>query len=669
VLKVLEVLGVLKVTSGTLSASSTSSTLLSATMSISRDQFDALVTRLAREAEARPFRYKTRVFLLAILGYAYVFGILLALLAVIGGVIYLVLSTGRGARLLSDLAIPLALFAWFVGKALWVKLEPPEGRELRKDEAPRLFAAMEDVCKTLRAPRADVVLIDDQYNAAVSQIPRLGVFGWHRNYLVIGLPMMQGMSPDEWHGVLAHEFAHLSRAHARFGNWIYRVRKTWYQLMERLEEERKGGGSWMFKRFFQWYAPYFSAYSFVLARRDEFEADALAASVVGREAVARGFITGGVRSRLLSEEFWPTVEEEVLATPTPPHDVHSRMAHALRSGLDHAPVQSWIEAELAVETGSVDTHPSPRDRIAALGMEVRELVGNGGSPSAPLAVTAAEHFLGDLAKEVTVGLDVEWQKHAVGWWQRRHQRERGDEDTLAELEQRTTPLDDAELWDLARLTDARRSPDAAAPHLRELLTRIPRHAGAAYTLGYNLLARGDEGGIGLIETAIDIDPEAIPPGCRTIAAFLHRQGRTDEAERYEQRARDAEAAQAESQHERESVYRTDSFLPHEADDDALQSLKEALATYPRVKAAWLARKALKHSPEHPVFVLGFDTGIDWRRSIRAAGIPIPQGERDPLVDELASSLPMPGEAFVVPLHADNAWLKKKLKKVEGARIC
>ncbi|HET9808096.1 MAG TPA: hypothetical protein VFQ66_00275, partial [Candidatus Limnocylindria bacterium] len=95
-LKVLEVLGVLKVTSSTLSASSTASTLLSATMSISRDQFEALVTRLAREAEARPFRYKTRVFLLAILGYAYVFGILLALLAVIGGVIYLVLSTGRG---------------------------------------------------------------------------------------------------------------------------------------------------------------------------------------------------------------------------------------------------------------------------------------------------------------------------------------------------------------------------------------------------------------------------------------------------------------------------------------------------------------------------------------------------------------------------------------------
>jgi tetratricopeptide (TPR) repeat protein len=301
-------------------------------------------------------------------------------------------------------------------------------------------------------------------------------------------------------------------------------------------------------------------------------------------------------------------------------------------------------------------------------MDVRELVGNGGSLAAPLPITAADHFLGDLAKEVTVALDVEWQKNAVGWWQRRHERERGDEDTLAALEQQSTPLDDSELWDLARLTDARRSPDAAEPYLRELLTRIPRHAGAAYTLGSNLLDRDDEKGITLIETAIDIDPEAVPPGSRTIAAFLRRQGRTDEAERYEQQARAAEVAQSESKHERESVYRTDSFLPHEADAAALQSLKDALATYPRVKAAWLGRKALKHNPEHPVFVLGFDTGIDWRGSIRAFGIPIPKASRDPLVDELANSLPMPGEAFVVPLHAGNAWLKKKLKKVAGARI-
>lgn len=637
-------------------------------MAISPEQFDTLVARLTREADARPLRYKSRIFLLAMLGYAYVFGILLALLAVVGAVVFFVLSTGRGARLLADLAIPLALFAWFVSKALWVKFDPPEGRELRKDEAPRLFAAIDEVCAQLRAPRADVVLVNDEYNAAVSQIPRLGVFGWHRNYLILGLPLMQALPPDEWRGVLAHEFSHLSRAHARFGNWIYRVRKTWSQLMERLEQERQGGGAWMFSRFFQWYAPYFAAYTFVLARRDEYEADRLAATVVGPEAMARGFITGSVRSRLLSSEFWPEINQEVLTEPAPPHDVHTRMARVLRSELDPGPVQAWIEEDLANETGSIDTHPAHRDRIVALGVDVGDLVGNGGSPAAPIPVTAAEHFLGPLASEVTVAFDVEWQRTAATWWEERHERERGEEDALADLEQRRESLDNPELWELARLTDARRGADAAEPYLRQLLSRMPRHAAAAYTLGCNLLDRDDEEGIDLIETAIDVDPDAVPPGSRTIAAFLHRQGRTEEATRYEERAAKAHAVQQEAAHEHESVYKTDSFLPHEVNAEALKSLTDELAKHPRVKRAWLARKALKHKPENPVFVLGVDTGIDWRRSFRAAGIPLPKAPPDPLVDELANTLPMPGEGFIVPLHANNAWLKKKLKKVAGGRI-
>lgn len=636
-------------------------------MALTNEQFDTLVARLTREAATRPFRYKTRVFLLAMLGYAYVFGILLALIAIVAAVIYIV-STGRGLRLLSDIAIPLALFAWFVSKSLWVKFDPPEGRELRKDEAPRLFAAIDDVCRTLRAPRADVVIIDGEYNAAVSQVPRLGVFGWHRNYLILGLPLMQGLPPEEWRGVLAHEFSHLSRAHARFGNWIYRVRKTWSQLMERLENEREGGGAWMFKRFFHWYAPYFAAYTFVLARRDEYEADKLASTVVGREAMARGFIIGGIRSRLLSREFWPKVDQEVLKTPTPPEDVHTRMAYVLRSGLDTAPVQEWIEEDLSVETGSADTHPSHRDRIAALGVDVRHLVGNGGSPAEPISVTAADHFLGPLANELTVALDVEWQRNTAGWWQQRHARERSEEETLVALERRCASLDDAELWELARLTDSRRSPEAAEPYLRELLTRNPRHAAAAYTLGYNLLAEDKEEGVALIETAMDIDPAAIPPGSRTIGSFLHREGRTDEALRYMDRALEAETAQSESSHERDSIYRTDSFLPHEMDAATLTSLTEALAQHPRIKRAWLARKALQHHPENPLFVLGIDTGIDWRGLVRAGGIPLPRSERAPLVDELANNLPFSGEAFVVPLNQENGWLKKRLKKVAGAKV-
>ena len=638
-------------------------------MPITEQEFDALVARLTKDADQRPFAYKARVLLLALLGYAYVFGILLGIVAILVGVI-LIVKTGRGAVLVKNVGIPLAIFAWVVGKALWVKLSPPAGRPLRREEAPQLFADMAEVCKKLDAPRADVVLLTDDYNAAVSQVPRLGVFGWHRNYLIVGLPLMQALPPDEWRGILAHEFSHLSRAHARFSNWIYRVRKTWFQLMNTLENERQGGGAWLFKRFFHWYAPYFGAYSFVLARRDEYEADKLAASVVGADAMARGFITSSVRERHLSQSFWPDVRKQIVTHSEPPADVHSLMANSLRAPLDATPVQAWISDALAVETGSADTHPAIRDRIAALGVDVRQLADKAASAASPIAVTAAEHYLGGVASSLTRELDAQWRNDASQWWSERHERESAQEAELADLEQRHSSLNDEELWNLARLAEARKGPDAAEPYLRALLTRTPRHAAASYTLGYNLLARDEEQGegVGLIETAMDIDSEAIGPGSRTIAAWLRRRGRTDEAERYESRAAEADVIQGESAHERDSVYRADTFLPHEVDAATLATLTAALAKQPRVKGAWLVRKTVKHMPERPLYVLGFDPGFDWRGSLRAGGLPIPKAEDDGYPQALANLLPLPGEAFVVPLHAENAWLRKKMKKVAGAKI-
>ncbi len=636
-------------------------------MALTQAEFDTLVARLTREAETRPLWYKIRVFLLAMLGYAYIFGILALILAIVGGIAVLA-ARGRAILLLKNIALPLVIFAWVVGKALWVKLSPPTGRRLARQKAPRLFAAIDDICAKIDAPRADVVLLTDDYNAAVSQIPRLGVFGLHRNYLIVGLPLMQALPPNEWRGVLAHEFSHLSRAHARFSNWIYRVRRTWFQLMDTLENERQGGGAWIFKWFFHWYAPYFGAYSFVLARRDEFEADALAARVVGPEAMARGFLMSSIRGRLLSERFWPQIHRQLITQATPPEDLHSRMANVLRAPVEPTSARQWGFDALAVETGSADTHPSPRDRITALGVDIERDLKTDEAVAGPIEETAAEHFLGPLALEATESFDDEWQQNALESWQQRHEEEVREEARLNDLEQRHDALDDAELWDLARLIDARRGADAAEPYLRKVLTRVPRHAAASYALGYNLLAADNEEGIRHIETAMEVDPDAIPPGSRTIAAFLRRRARVEDAVRYETRAEEQETIQMAAGKERESVSRKDSMIAHEVDDAVLDGLRAALSRFDRIKAAWLVRKVVTHRPEHPLYVLGVDLGPDRKSWLRAHGIPVGEKERDPLIQALANTLPFPGEAFVVPLNAENAWLKKKMKRIANARF-
>jgi hypothetical protein len=58
-----------------------------------------------------------------------------------------------------------------------------------------------------RTPRFHHVLVTDDFNAAVVQAPRLGLFGWYRNYLLIGLPLAKALTVEQFKAVLAHEFA------------------------------------------------------------------------------------------------------------------------------------------------------------------------------------------------------------------------------------------------------------------------------------------------------------------------------------------------------------------------------------------------------------------------------------------------------------------------------
>ena len=99
-------------------------------------------------------------------------------------------------------------------------------------------------------PKVHEVLLTHDFNAAIAQVPRLGLFGFHKNYLILGLPLMMALSLDQFRAVLAHEFGHLSGAHGRFGSWIYRIRRSWYQLMANLEHQQHWG-AFIFDRFTQ----------------------------------------------------------------------------------------------------------------------------------------------------------------------------------------------------------------------------------------------------------------------------------------------------------------------------------------------------------------------------------------------------------------------------------
>jgi Zn-dependent protease with chaperone function len=618
-------------------------------------EFDSYVARLERVARAAPGKYRARVFLFGMLGYVYVFGVLAALVALMVGIGLFV-----GVAIFVKLGIPLAVLAWTILRAMWVKIGAPEGKELAPADAPRLFAEVEAIRKGVDAPRAHHVLLTDDFNAAVSQVPRLGMFGWHRNYLLLGVPLMHALPADEFRAVLAHEFGHLSRAHSRTGAWIYRIRATWARILERLKEDQHGA-TFVFERFFAWYAPRFAAYSFVLARAQEFEADARAAALVGRGAMASALARVRVRAHHLEGSFWPELWRRAVHEPEPPSDAYTALVSSFQAPLDAGEAETLLSQALAEPTRSGDTHPALAERIAALGVPPGPAVLNEveGVPS------AAEAYLQGPAREMVQRMDRSWREAALSAWTERHQQVEQAAARLAELERKAeeAPLELAEAKEHAWILTDLGGGEAALPYFQQLAEADPKDVQTRSMLGHLLLERGDEEGLQHLEAAMAADFSMVPHGCDAAHAFLRRTGRPEEAERYWTRLQEHQDQMAAAGAERDAsnVRPGDAFLPHEMADEAVGAIVEALRRHRDVASAYLVRKEVRLFPEHPLYVLAVVPDWTWKRG--QAG-----NHSALLIQRLVQEVPFPGDAVVLTLEGNLKKLRKPVTAVRGSDV-
>jgi Zn-dependent protease with chaperone function len=619
-------------------------------MSLTAEQFDALVARLELQAARRPELYKLTLGAFAALGYIYIFGILLLLIAVAGGLIAILIA-GK-ALVLGKLVVPVFVLIITVVRALWVKLAVPQGVSLTKEEYPALFAAIDEVRRATHAPAAHEVLLTHDLNAAIVQIPRLGLFGWQKNYLLLGLPLLQMLSVDEFKAVLAHEYGHLSGAHGRFGAWIYRVRAGWEQLAATLKHNRQWG-QFLFVPFFDWYAPTFAAHSFVQARAQEYEADRLAATTIGAAPLANALVRLKLKGDELDHSYWPGILKAADDQPAPKAaPFRGLMSVEQRGFLPQAAEQ--LRQALERKTGTDDTHPCLRDRIAALELSP-------GMPQ-PLGVSAAETLLGGTLGPLVERFDAEWQAAVAGWWRERHEHVRTARARLAGFDARPhEELSDVELYEYALLIEEFGDSAKAFELQKELVLQRGATKGAKFAYARMLLERGDESAIRMLNEVMRELPELTLPSCALIVSYLHAHGRQAEARPYIDRITAQQARHEEAQAARATHYAKDVWLTPALGAEALASVRASLERHRRdLKQAYLVRKQLPPG-EPPLHVVGVLRRRRWYRYES-------DKENRQLVHEIAQEVRSQEEIQFIWLNDKQNGFRKAFKKVAGARI-
>jgi hypothetical protein len=260
------------------------------------------------------------------------------------------------------------------------------------------------------------------------------VLGWHRNLLVLGLPLLMGLDTKQLAAVIAHEFGHLRGGHGKLGAWVYRTRRSWWLLANARQRSRIGASlaDVALDFFFQHFFPRFNARAFVLSRQQEVEADRLAQMTVGAPVAGQSLMALAVLARYLSEQFWPQVYAQAERLPAPQAQPMREMRTALKGALHHAEAARWLREALKSLPEASDTHPSLRDRLEQAEVEPRL--------GPPPTLSAADHLLGHSLPVLIQVLDEQWRSEVAEQWTALHQRQRQRERLLVELARRSAAL-------------------------------------------------------------------------------------------------------------------------------------------------------------------------------------------------------------------------------------
>jgi Zn-dependent protease with chaperone function len=616
---------------------------------MTRDEFDTLVNKLDWQARSTPRLYRGKILLLALLGNVYAAG---ALVAIAGFMVAAVFT-------LKGLAVKVLLVCGVlmgrVLKSLWVKVEPPQGTETTPARSPELFAMIEDLQRQLRAPRFHRVLVTADHNAGVVQVPRFGLFGGTRNYLLIGFPLMKTLGVEQFRAVLAHEFGHLARGHGSFGNWIYRQRLRWAQLLGSLERQPHHG-DFLFKPFYRWFSQYFSAYTFPLARANEYEADATAVRLTSPQVLAEALTGSNVIDCYLSERYWPQIHRRADDLPRPDLTPFRSMDQHVCSNVDGDSAKEWLDRAVAARTDTHNTHPSLTDRLHAVGAQ--PLL------APPAAGESADRLLGAAGPELADSFDRDWQSAILPSWEERHRKAREDRATIAELDAKVesgAELGLEEAFRRALLTESvHDQADAALEQLRLVHTRAPENPLHCLALGTRLLNRDDDAGIEILKGALKDDDRIAIQVAEAVRDYNWRHGRKQEAESWHEyllnRAKPLQAAEK----ERNELLPANRFLSHGLEEKEFADFKAQVAAVKGIRCAYLVRKDVKHYPERVCYVLAYRVTPWYGISREPRNVAIQQA--------VHQQVKFPGETMIVRVDGNLSHFEKKMKKVKGSRV-
>ena len=313
----------------------------------------------------------------------------------------------------------ILLFCLFLSRQI-LRLHFPRvsGLKLSKDLAPDLYALIERLRKYASQPSIRNIVLTDQYELRIEETPRLGYPFGTSNTLVIGMPLLQTLSEEQFRGELLRRMSQYSSGQFRFTHWLFRTRLLWRRYSDALARRNRLAEMPM-RWFFSLYAPLFEVLTLPATRMDELAGDSAVLEWMNDRDYFETVKSSTIAEIFLQAHYWRKVHKLSLKNPTVKINPFTELEHISGHLQSKEFRRKWLQGAFSAEQNIFKAMPVLRQRMENIGQSTLRDV--------PIVEkTAAEVLLGEARNNFVSILDKLWHSTTFSQWKENYEQRRAD---------------------------------------------------------------------------------------------------------------------------------------------------------------------------------------------------------------------------------------------------
>ena len=247
-----------------------------------------------------------------------------------------------------------------------IKFRDTEGIPLEPQFAGNVHALLTSFGHEARIPRIDRIVVSEQLSIDLVKTPVAPIPLWSKNTLVIGLPLMQCLSPDYFKCAVIRKLLQYTKHRHGLIKWLHQLRNIWMLYLNMLSANVTTS-NFALAIFFHFYAPLYRDLATPIAHRNELEADLDSLQHINDEDLLQTIETIIVAKIYLDQQYWPKLEKLLQGNQGNSVQPYSNLEKVLKSGLTTKNTKRWLDSIYRDESHKMKAIPSLRARMYNIG--------------------------------------------------------------------------------------------------------------------------------------------------------------------------------------------------------------------------------------------------------------------------------------------------------------